>query len=113
MRILLAAALLIPTQAMAEPFPVRKEIAFQLLNAVDAAQTIACTKSTRCHEVNPIFGRKPSVEKIVGIKVATGVIHFAIARFLFKDSPADQDSFEKVSILIQGGIVAANMRIVF
>ena len=51
--------------------------------------------------------------KLVAVKVGTGVIHYLIARRLYERNPRAAHLFETISIGIQGGIVAANLRFAF
>lgn len=104
----LAALALVATPAHANGFKDR-EIAFQALNAIDAAQTcIGVAKGLR--EVNPLFGKHPSCEKVIGIKVAAGIIHYLIADSM---NERDAKTFQIVSLVVQGGVVAANLRFAF
>lgn len=109
--LLLLLAALIATPAHADGFS-NREIAYQVLNAADAAQT--CHLVARGHiEGNPFLGRKPSCGKVIGLKIAGGLIHYAIADHLRDRDPKAAKVFQIVSLVIQGGIVGANMRFVF
>lgn len=109
---LIAAALLSATPAAAKDVP-DSEYVFQALNIIDGLQTIDCLKRDVCHEANPLLGRNPSTGKLVAVKVGTGVIHYLIARRLYERNPRAAHLFETISIGIQGGIVAANLRFAF
>lgn len=111
-RIALAALALIATPAHADGFRDR-EIAYQALNAVDAVQTCHIVGSGRGYELNPLLGKHPSCGKVVGVKLATGLIHYLIADHLNDRNPKAAKAFQIVSIVIQGGVVAANFRLVF
>lgn len=104
-------AALIAAPAHADGFT-NREIAFQVLNAADAAQTCHLT-SKGYIEGNPLLGRNPSCGKVIGFKVAAGLIHYAIADHFRDRDPKAAKVFQIVTIVIQGGIVGANMRFVF
>jgi 16S rRNA C1402 N4-methylase RsmH len=115
MKKLLPLAALIATPAYADGFK-NREIAFQVLNAADAAQT--------CHiigrggsEANPIaraiIGKRPSCGSIIGFKVVSGLVHYVIADFARDRDPEAAKLFQTITLVIQGGAVAANMRFVF
>jgi hypothetical protein len=89
------------------------EIVYQSLSAVDAIQTIDCLNRNICYEANPIWGRYPSTEKIIGIKVVSGIIHYLLVKEIYERDPKAARTFQYVSIGVQGTIVAANMRIAF
>lgn len=91
----------------------RLEIVFQTLNAVDAIQTIDCLNRNVCTEMNPILGKNPSTEKIIGLKVAGGVFHYLITKEIYKRDPNAARIFQYVSIGLQGSVVAANLRFAF
>lgn len=112
MRRILPLAALIATPAHADGFT-NREIAFQVLNAADAAQTCHVVGSGKGYELNPILGKYPSCGKVIGIKVATGLIHYIIADHLRDRDPKTAKVFQIVSIVVQGGVVGANMRLVF
>ena len=112
MKRLLPLAALVASPAYADGFKDR-EIAYQLLNAVDAAQTIDCLKREVCVELNPIYGRDPTPGKIIGVKVVGGVLHYVIARFIHDRDPKGAKVFQIVTIVVQGGVVAANFRFTF
>lgn len=56
---------------------------------------------------------KPSCGAVIGFKAASGVIHYVIADFLRDRDPEAAKVFQVITIVIQGGAVAANMRFVF
>jgi hypothetical protein len=91
----------------------RWEIAYQVLNVVDAAQTIDCLKRKVCVEANPLLGKRPSTEKIVGVKSAVGVIHWFLFTKIRKHDPYKARTMARVSVVLQGSVVAANMRFTF
>lgn len=91
----------------------KREIAFQALNAIDAAQTCHIVGSGRGYELNPLLGKHPSCGKVVGVKLATGLVHYLIADHLNDRNPKAAKAFQIVSIVVQGGVVAANFQFVF
>ena len=91
----------------------RREIAYQILNAVDAAQTISCLNREVCHELNPILGSHPSTQRIIGFKLATGGAHYLVTRLLQAKAPAAVKSWQTLLIAVQGGVVAWNMQVTF
>lgn len=106
------AMLMLATPAHADGFK-NREIAFQALNAIDAVQTCHTVGSGRAVEANPLLGRNPSCGKVIGFKVASGVLHYVIADHLRDRDPGAAKVFQIVSLVLQGGVVAANMRFVF
>lgn len=89
------------------------ELAFQALNVVDAVQTIDCLNRDACHEINPLIGRDPSTEKVVAVKVGAGAIHYLLFRLIADRDPKAAKLFSQVSVVVQGGVVAANLRFAF
>lgn len=108
-RFVLFALALIATPAHADSFT-NREIAYQVLNAVDAAETIDCLHRDVCHEANPLLGRNPSPAKLIAVKAGTGAVHYVVARFLRDRDPEAATLFQFLTIAIQGGVVAANLR---
>lgn len=92
----------------------RLEIAYQLLGVLDAAQTISCMKKPNCREINPLLGSRPSAARIVGFKLAAGLLHYAaMRREIRKDRLDSALTFEIVSISVQGVICGLNFRHAF
>jgi len=89
------------------------EISYQILNALDAAQTISCVSKQYCKEGSMILGKKPSILGIVGFKAASGIIHFGIERFLIRRNLREAMKFEIVSVTVQGVICGLNFRYAF
>jgi hypothetical protein len=116
MRAALLALALLPSPALADGFRDR-EIVWQTLNAVDAVQTCHIVRSGRGIEGNPlvsaVIGKRPSCGAIAGYKVVGGVIHYAIAKFIHDRDPETARVSQIISIVMQGGVVGANMRLVF
>ena len=86
------------------------EIAYQVLNLVDLAETIICTNRNRCEELNPMIGRNPSNGRLVGYKLATGAVHYVITRYLFNKHPDVLDAWMVGSLVLQGGVVMWNLQ---
>ena len=113
MKYLLAAVAILAAQpAHADAFRDR-QTAFQALSAIDAAQTCYALETGRGREMNPILGSKPSCPKVIAFKLGATVLHEVIAREIDKHDPDAARVFQIASIVIQGGVVAANFRIVF
>ena len=91
----------------------RLEMVFLGLSAVDAIQTIDCLNRNVCYELNPVYGRNPSTEKIIGVKIVGGALHFLLVRELHERDPNLARVMQYVSIAVQGGVVAANLRFAF
>lgn len=113
MRLLAIIAILISTPAHADAFRDR-EIAWQALNALDAAQTCYAVGTGRGHEGNPlaraVIGKYPSCPAVIGFKAANGALHLALAHAL---PEREARLFQIASLVVQGGVVAANFRVVF
>lgn len=94
-----------------------REIAFQVLNAADAATTCHAVGSGQAIEGNPlaaaIIGKRPSCGSVIAFKAANGALHWLIASELNKRDPKLAKTVQIVSIVVQGGVVAANLRFVF
>lgn len=110
----LAASFAIP--ARADSFSDREK-AYQVLNAADAATTCQAISSGKAVEANPftraVLGKTPSCSAVIGFKIGTGALHWLIASEINKRNPKAAKIFQLVSIGVQGGVVAANMRFVF
>lgn len=91
----------------------RLEIVYQVLNAIDAAETIHCLSMTNCHEANPLLGKHPSTIKLVAIKAGGGILHYVLMKRTFARNPRAARIAEIVSIGFQGAVVGANIRIFF
>lgn len=95
----------------------KREIAFQVLNAADAATTCHAVNSGQAIEGNPlisgILGKRPKCGGLLAYKAATGALHWALASEINKHDPEAAKWFQVVSIVVQGGVVAANLRFVF
>ena len=91
----------------------RREIMFQVLNAVDAVQTISCLEREACEEMNPLMGKSPSKGSIIAVKAASGGLHYLLTRVFERHVPEAVGAFQLATISIQGGAVAWNMQFTF
>lgn len=89
------------------------ELAYLALSAVDVAQTAECINRGRCAEGNPLYGRHPKVGRLVAIRAAVDVAHYGIFKYLNDRNPIDARSFAIGSAVVQGGVVALNLRYAF
>lgn len=115
-RALAAAALLTsasPAFAADRSDVMKWEAAFQVLNAVDAATTIACMHQKDCEEANPLVGKHPSTAKIIGIKAAVGLIHFYAVNEISKRDTKTALRIAQVSVFAQGTVVGLNLRVIW
>lgn len=114
MKRLLAAALLFltPSTALADAFSDR-EAAYFALSAIDTVQTCDFLKRGVAREINPIFGKNPSCERIVATKIVGGAIHYVIAKKLNESDPEAARIFQITSIVIQSGVVMWNIQFAF
>lgn len=106
-----AAAIMAAAPASASGFTDR-QAAFHTLSAVDAMLTCEILADGG-RELNPIYGKRPSCEKVVAIKVGFGALHEVIARRMHERDPKAARIFQIASITVMGGVVAANVRLVF
>jgi len=89
------------------------EVTYQLLNALDAAQTISCMHKANCHEANPILGKHPSTGTIIGFKAGSAILHYTIGRYWIKRNPHEALLFEVGTVAVQGVICGLNFRYAF
>lgn len=89
------------------------EIAYQVLNAVDAAQTIYVIETGRGVEANPLFGKKPKPFVIIAAKASWGVVHFLTVSQITKKNPKLGLRVAQISVIGQGAVVGLNARFVF
>lgn len=101
---------LLPPERPARRIP-RSEWVYQTLNVIDGLQTIRCLDTGRCHEANPLLGKNPSPGKLIGVKAASGIVHYLITRELVRRG-GPVNTWEFITIAVQGGVVALNMRFV-
>lgn len=94
-----------------------KEIVWQVLNVVDTVQTCYIVESGRGTEANPILrytlGKRPKCVELALAKITFGALHFLLYEVLSDRDIRDAERFENISLIVQGGVVAANMRFVF
>ncbi len=88
------------------------EVTYQILNLADMVETVSCLSRHICVENNPILGKHPSTGTVVGFKVASGLVHYALYRSII-NHPRKVRTFEYISIAIQAGAVISNLRVVF
>lgn len=86
----------------------RLEIAFHVLNAMDAGMTVACMRRDDCHEQNPVFGKRPRTAVILGAKALTSSVHYWVMRSLLPDHPGVARAFGWFAVTVQGGVVGFN-----
>lgn len=106
-----------PAHAEVDAFT-KREIAYQVLGAVDAVETCTFVASGRAVEKNPLLvnlagTNKPPCAKTVAFKIGAGALHWLIASEINKRDPEAAKWFQIMSIVAQGGVVAANLRFVF
>lgn len=89
------------------------EIAWQLLNALDAAQTIDCSRNPTCEEANPLFGNRPSTGAVLGVKGGMAIAHYLLMRHLAHRNWKAARVAEIGTILVQGVITGLNFRYAF
>lgn len=89
------------------------EIAFQILNAVDTAETAYCLHKDICQEANPLLSKNPSTGRLIATKAVVGVVHYAITRLLFKSDPEATRYWLIGSLIVQGGVVGWNAKTCF
>jgi hypothetical protein len=114
--ILAATTLLVSAPAHADAFRDR-EIAYQALNTIDAAQTCYIVGSGRGVEGNPLItiplGNRPNCAALVGVKAGFGALHWFIADRINRSDSEAAKTFQIVSLVVQGSVVGLNMRLVF
>ena len=89
------------------------EITYQILSAVDPAETLYFLHHGTAKELNPILGSNPSPEKVVAFKAISGVLHYAVARKIYEYDSEYAKYFEYSSIAVQGTVVTLNLRFIF
>jgi hypothetical protein len=113
------AALALAAPAGADPLGDRierlptAEWVYQGLHAADTALTIDCTGRDVCEEANPFLGRHPGTGKLLAFWAGTAIAHAGFTMALQDIAPRAVPIFERVSIAIGAGIVAANLRFAF
>jgi hypothetical protein len=96
-----------------EKAAIQWEIGYQVLNALDTAQTLECMHRNACVEANPLFGRHPDDTRLILGKLAIGALHLGIFKFAYDRDPKAALRMAQFSVVVQGGVVLANARITF
>lgn len=103
-----------PASAATKADAMHWEMGFQVLSALDAAETIYCLRtSPTCEEANPLMGKHPSTLKIIAGKAIMGGLHFALVDHLADKNPRLALRVAQISVVFQGTVVGLNARIVF
>ena len=92
---------------------IRWELSYLALSAIDTAQTLDCLHRNKCSEGNPIFGSHPSAKRLIVTRVLIGAAHFAVFKALNDRNPINGRSFAIGGAVVEGGVVALNMRYTF
>lgn len=82
------------------------------VTALDAATTIYGVQHG-ARELNPLFGSRPSAERVIGQTIAMDVLYTLAINNLFKHDVCTAKTVQRVSLVIRGGIVGANLRLIF
>lgn len=91
----------------------RWETAYQVLNAVDVAQTCDFLHRGVGHELNPLFGRNPKCTTLIAAKGAFGIAHWLAYRHVRARNPKIARLMAITSVAVQGSVVALNLRLTF
>lgn len=89
------------------------EAGFQVLSAIDAAETIYALESGKASEANPLFGKHPSAAKVIIVKALVGGVHYALVDRMANKNPKGALRVAQVSVMLQGTVVGLNARFVF
>jgi len=89
------------------------EITYQVLGAVDTAQTLYFLHNGTARELNPFLGSNPSPDEVIVFKIMAGILHYGVARRLYEYNPKYAKYFEYTTIAVQGAVVGLNFRYVF
>tara|TARA_R110000850_G_C9691568_1_gene439074 strand:+ start:79 stop:459 length:381 start_codon:yes stop_codon:yes gene_type:complete len=56
------------------------QLALQAIDTIQTGQVINCQKNNQCllAEANPIYGKRPSMGKLLGIKVASNILVYQL-----------------------------------
>lgn len=76
----------------------------------DIASTQSCLKRGTCQEANPLYGKNPSLGKMVAIRVPLEVAIDFAARELFKSHPNTAIRVVQVKTIGTGVVVGLNLR---
>lgn len=85
------------------------EAAYLVLSAADLVITARCLEHDECIELNPVWGKKPSTEKLVIGKLIGGAIHFAAIDYISRRNPKMALRIAQISVAVQGGVVGFNL----
>lgn len=89
------------------------EMAFLALSVVDTVQSAECISHHRCREGNPLLGHHPSVGRLLLTRGVGDLAHYGIFRYLNARNPIQARSWAIGSTIVQGGVVALNVRYAF
>lgn len=76
----------------------------------DIASTQSCLKRGTCQEANPLYGKNPSLGKMLAIRVPLEVAIDFAARELFKSHPNTAIRVVQVKTIGTGVVVGLNLR---
>ena len=112
MKIIAILFILLPMTCFAEDWSKQdtyREVTWQVLHVVDIGQTRDIAKNpNRFHEINPILGKHPSVEKVDRYAIVSSLVHFGISYLLPKKQ---REWWQYVSIGISTRLVSHNYNI--
>jgi len=84
------------------------------LIAADIGPTMDCLHREACHEANPFYGsRHPADGRLIGMGLGRIALNTGVACWLDDHAPNYVKLFNMVSLGINGGVVAANLRFQF
>lgn len=89
------------------------EITYQVLGAIDTAQTLYFLHNGTARELNPFLGSDPPVGRVIVFKAIAGVLHYNLTCMIYEYNPEYAKYFEYSSIAVQGAVVGLNFRYVF
>lgn len=61
----------------------------------------------------PALDRPEDVKKLLSLELIGGVLHYVLFDYIADRDPKAAKVFSKVSVFVQGGVVAANLRFAF
>lgn len=91
----------------------RTELVYLGLSAADLALTLNCLDKRTCVEDNPIYGQHPKAGRLIAVKLIGGAIHYTMFRIALHENPRFALRMAQVSVGVQGGITALNVRFAF
>jgi hypothetical protein len=112
-RLAITAALLLPLAGCATlpPDTAREEAAYQVLAAVDGAETLRTADNpTRYQEENPILGRHPAPDAVLGYFAVCGIAHYGITDLLVSEGAPHWliTAWEATGISLESAMVIHN-----